>query len=476
MNLFIALQDARYITTLRGANSTLGKQCVLELRDQLSVFQEYLRFNGENKIFVRKLNLPEIMDIAYSYHMFQKTGDLVKLVYAEPDSSITRFGEPNLNKEYTYSKMSPFAINTVGPYMYSDVSDRKTLDFAVEPEFNVWAKEWLNNSPTLFSITSIKALGYDDNGEFGLFTEIPVSELPKHLPEVLEAFLKFGAEKDMSTENSTKVDTRIEICNDILNSGRSSGIVYNRVYNQINYLRTPERDPLLNLYQRVMKPLISEPTDLRRKEMYQRILGDSGYIFKAKRSNLEDSLDLKQSNFKSIFESLTTEEERDSIGMRKTNVSDSSRIDVILTGMGDLVRRGNLAQVTKDLPKSLVLDTKLWYIVDSLSYDDGADFNLPNVQLGTEILNNTLSRYGLKYQLTRDDYREITYYLYSKFGIVFTSHLDSKLFYQKLSDGLGLAQEETNTKAPTTALENFAHIITRSAHSYVRRRAIENSI
>lgn len=434
-----ALLSEKCTSILGAFTSAYGKRLLSEALDDLSVIQDYA--NHRNELYRYDLDIDEIADIAYSYHVFKQTGQLAKCIYAAPGQAETRFGEPsaNVDGEYTYSKFEPFNMQSVWQFIHTGEGD-----FPVEEEFNIFAKEWLTSSRTLKKIRTIKALGYDDKGNFGYNKELYPKDINPKTLEVLERLLQFAAAPDPFEGTNTRVGYTLNAVQEFLSTPEDTKIIFDSTYNRLNQRRVNEETGNDGLQALLYDRLNTVIRDLGRSQanltqQLEHIFHDSKVILDARFKNVASN----KESFKTVDGFLANIPE--DITLRYGKLSNEAEAFI--------AQVYQLGKSAASMPKSTLAILELYLILQQYNYE------MVNMLLGVE--------------LSIADYVEVSKELYHFFGIPFYYGDAESDLAMLISNGYGIAEEEDKFDKPQPQLVDFACIVARSAQSKTTRLLME---
>ncbi len=420
--------------------STYGRQIIDEALDDLCILQDYV--SNSKELFKYDLDVDEIADIAYSYYKYKQTGQCEKHIYAAPGQNVNRFGEPseNITDGYQYTKFEPFNMQSVW-----QLSQTGEGDFPVESDFNTFAKDWVKNSTTLRKIRSIKALGYDAEGNFGYNKTINPNDIHPKTLELFEKVLKFSAKADPFEGLSSRVGYTLKAVQEFLATPEETKVIFDSTYNRLNQRRVNEEtgnDSLQNiLYDRMtqaIKDLGRSKANLR--QQLEHILHDCKVIFDARFKNVASNKEIyktSESFIANIPEDIT---------IRYGELSNEAQ--AFIARLYEIADKSATA-----MPRSTLAILELYLILQQF------DVDMINMLLDTN--------------LTKEEYAVASEELYHHFSIPFYFGDAESDLAMMITNGYGIAEEEDKFDKPQPQLVEFAYIAARSAQSKATRLMME---
>lgn len=416
--------------------SDLGRQLISEASDDLIVLQDYIK--NRKTVFKTALNVDEVCDMAYSYFIYTQTGECSQHVYASPDCDTDRFGNTNENRngEFIYNKATNIFTAKSVYQVYNDTS----IDFPIEEEFNVFIKKWIANSKTLYKISSINTLGFNENHEFGYNRKFSADRVDTKSIELIQAVFDLASGSD-STGTSSRIDYILECIRNILGTPKQSRIIFNSTYNQLNGLRSEDKSQgyegmLFKRFNQIIQDLGRTQTNY--SEQINRIIHDCKVIFEAINNN--NSITAKEyDDPDKLLENMPE------YLANSYRVDDSTKKFVY-----DLYSSSSSA---KAMPRSTLSILELYFLLREITVEG------VNLTLG---LND----------FTEEDYLKASKELYDVFTIPFFYGDGVEDLRSVVYNTYGLAEEEDRLNKPNKRLINFAFVVARSVSSHQERNRL----
>lgn len=439
-------------------SSTTGREYLQEALDDLTVIKEYVSEYKQNNpsVIHRNINNQEVMDIAYSYFMFKKTGLCERYVYAEDneDGFVFNRSEP------------PFNQKTI----YESYKDLDSADFMVEEEFDLFVKDWIRNSVTLFPIDKLYALGYDNNnGKFGFYKPVIYKDKGKIVYSVKEktvqllmALLKYADSIDLFADfEITFLDNAIKSLSTTLSIPKNSHIIFGMSYNRLNRQTSRKKtgknelhDTRLDTTSQTLKNTQDKSleillrTDPKQDEYLKRVYADCKVILDARHDNLSSKeFPSNASEFVEEYTSWLIEScgvEADINGTIDTN----HKVIKFIEGMFNMISNPNDIKSVNNSIRGIVSLYSMLMSIDDV------------------VLNETL---GLSF--TQQEYTDSATELYDVFGIPFLSSGVAFDILYSMKNNIGITSEVNTMNEPSEDLVNFAFITARTADSINYRKS-----
>lgn len=421
---------------LKTFTSTLGRQILNEALDDLYIIQYYA--DNINKVFSYDLNDEEIYDMAYSFHVFEKTGKCIKCSYNNRSNDPPEYS----GGEFEYTKFHPFNKKSVWQVAMDTTG---SSDFPVATEFNAFAKEWIYNSETLKKIRQINVLGYDAEGNFGLNKTIRPGhdDITDTTIRVFENLLKYAASPDIYEGTHTRVGYVIAEVQKKLSVPEDTKIVFGSTYNRLNQNRENAESTQAVLYDKWKQIMEDIPTSVfpalqRQKAIYD----DCRIIFDARFKNIAFNSELykdSESFRQNLPESFIV-----------SHGEPDAEVTQLITDLYDMAKKSAIV-----MPRSTMAVLELHYLLQEV------DLFLNDK---SSVTDNPLSIVE-----SSEEFILVSKQLYDYFSIPFYFGDAKSDLMMLIKNSYGIAEEEDRFDKPQEDLVLFACVLARSVQSKIGR-------
>lgn len=460
LSSYLLLSSQQASDIIKIFSSTTGREYLKDALDDLTIIKEYASeySKPDTTALKRTINTQEVMDIAYSYVVFQQTGECGRYTY----TSDNEYGFEFTRKSLPFNQQTIFEAH----------KNLDAADFMVEEPFSSFVKDWIRNSKTLFPVNVLYALGYNNaTNKFGFAKPViyndkgkgPVRNVSDKTLELLFALLDYANSIDMNANTEiTYVDNAIKSLMTTLSIPKNSHIIFGMSYNRLNKQTSKTKSSknsthtetfdttaqtLKKTQDKALKPLTE--TDPRQDEYLRRIYADCKVILNARKTNLDD---MEFPATPEAFVKINADWLINTLGVEVGLDGEPALNHPIVKFINGMYDKIADPSTVKNIYNSMVNLVNLFAMINGLT---------------CEVINETL---GLSF--TQKDYTNSAIELYDVFGIPFLSCGVAFDILYSMKNNIGISSESDTVTKPSANLVKFAFVTARTSDSMSYRKNI----